>query len=371
MSFRVSDMPAEMRKLGLTVVEVAGCYGRGNDFPRRPRGKLRHWTAGGRGDKPSLGIVTFGRGKPGDPNYLPGPLAQTLQSRERDANGLDVVYFVADGKANHAGTGEWNGVSGNYEFFGNEIEWSGPNEFFPSQRELTSELIARAMLNCCVNGGDPDMAAEHREYARPIGRKIDTNLDGNKMRRRMAELDQAPPTPEEEDDMKPEIITYEGAGQLWITDDWVDCRKITPEHAGGLVWLGRAAWNPDTNAAWVWPRDMIEALHDVAKDPAPFSYWKRHDSADTYKIVSGGLYRVLVTAEAFPVDSYLAAMGGIDVTVHVAGPDAAVLAWFDDMLVLDNADDGTGIVGGLTYAEAVKAAREGVDAELGFLKPNK
>lgn len=180
----ITEGPAELRKMGLTVIETDGCHTRGKPFPSRPDGALRHWTAGGAGYSPSLRIVTYGRG---EPNPLEGPLAQVLQSRQVDTKGLDICYWVASGKANHAGDGNWNGIRGNYALLGNEIEWSGPSEPFGPKRVLSSELVMRGLLNCCAGANDNDVA-EHREYALPAGRKIDTNLDGNVLRRRMTEL---------------------------------------------------------------------------------------------------------------------------------------------------------------------------------------
>jgi hypothetical protein len=184
---RIHELPAKLRERGLTVREVAGWETRGNEFPTRPDGALRHWDAiGSKAPTAGLGVITNGR-----PD-LAGPLAQVYQSRYTDANGLDIVYVVASGKANHAGAGEWNGISGNYNLLGVEIAWSGPSEPFPAKRKLTSELVMRALLDCCA-GTNPNDVAEHREYAKPAGRKIDTNLDGNELRRRMVELNQPAP----------------------------------------------------------------------------------------------------------------------------------------------------------------------------------
>lgn len=126
------------------------------------------------------------------------------------------------------------------------------------------------------------------------------------------------PTPPEDDDMKSEIITYEGApdGQLWITGDYVTKRRITKEHAGAFVWLGRATWDPAKNAAWVWPQDIVDRITSI-------------DDA---------IWNIAVGIGEVPqkvVDKLPPSSGG----------------------------------GGLDYPTAVKAAREGVKAELGFLKP--
>lgn len=186
---RVTELADRLRHYGLTVVEVAGWQTRGNEFPERPDGSMRHWTAGPiSGLTPSLGVIINGR------SDLPGPLANTYQSRIVDPNGLDVVYVIASGKANHAGVGIWNGIVGNYKFLGLEIEWAGPTEMFVgvNKRQLTSELIMRAMMDCCSGTNDDD-ACEHREYATPKGRKIDTNLTD--IRQRMAELRAGSPAP--------------------------------------------------------------------------------------------------------------------------------------------------------------------------------
>jgi hypothetical protein len=179
---RVHELPSRLRARGVTIREVGGWEGRGYEFPQRPDGALRHWDAIA-SKLPTAGLSVITNGRPD----LKGPLAQVYKSRYTDGNGLDVAYVVASGKANHAGAGIWNGISGNYNLLGLEIAWSGPGEAFPAKRKLTSELIMRALLDCCA-GTNTNDAAEHREYATPPGRKIDTNLDGNELRRRMREL---------------------------------------------------------------------------------------------------------------------------------------------------------------------------------------
>lgn len=177
---RVLELADKARERGLRVVEVAGWQTRGREFPIRPDICIRHWTAGATtGATPSLRVVTHGR------SDLRGPLCQLYQSREPD--GDDIIYVVAAGVANHAGAGRWAGVSGNSKSMGLEIEWSGPDEDFPERRRIVSELAMAAMMDCAL-GTNPDDACEHREYARPAGRKIDTNLDGDHLRRRMREL---------------------------------------------------------------------------------------------------------------------------------------------------------------------------------------
>jgi hypothetical protein len=118
--------------------------------------------------------VTYGR-----PD-LPYNLCQVLQSREGGTK-PDKAYCVSSGRAVHAGEGIWAGVSsGNTNGTGNEIEWSGPTEPFPGNRRETAIRIACAHLK--LQRSQARYACNHREYAKPDGRKIDTNLDGTRLR---------------------------------------------------------------------------------------------------------------------------------------------------------------------------------------------
>ena len=189
---RLLGLPDALRDFGVEPVLVAGWETRGNEFDQTPRLHLRHWTAGPtKGRIPSLRTVTLGR-----PD-LPGPLAQVLQSRE-SSTGLDKAYVIASGIANHAGAGSWpkgDGAftSGNRQGTGNEIEWSGPGESFGSNRIETSERIAAAFQSLHPNPWG-SFCCEHREYAEPAGRKIDTNLNGNTFRVRVQTLLTKPTT---------------------------------------------------------------------------------------------------------------------------------------------------------------------------------
>jgi hypothetical protein len=238
---------------GITVIEEAGWQSRGKEFPAAgPDVAVRHWTAGSAtGIWPSGKILTLGR------SDLPGPLCQLSQDR-RPAGTLDCIRVVASGVANHAGLGDWNGTSGaNSVTVGLEIEWSGPNEHFSQQRILVSEIAMRALMDFC--GKNPDDACEHREWANPPGRKIDTNLDGNVLRRRMAQLAQTPaptptptPTPEEDDDMgQPYFFArLDGDATVWLVTENQDDRHHVPSqevlgvHQFFLA-MGNPAWNKE------------------------------------------------------------------------------------------------------------------------------
>jgi hypothetical protein len=137
---------------------------------------------------------------------LPGPLAQLFQAR--NLSGPDDLYVVAAGVANHAGLGHWSDMAGgNTHTCGLEIEWSGPGESFPEQRLLVSELAIATLIRLS-DGREPKRACEHREWADPDGRKIDTNLSGDVLRDRIAKLlatgpKPPQPAPPQEDDMHP------------------------------------------------------------------------------------------------------------------------------------------------------------------------
>jgi N-acetyl-anhydromuramyl-L-alanine amidase AmpD len=142
-----------------------------------------HHTAGGlKGNMPSLGVVTNGRppknGKPG----LPGPLAQLCLGRD----GTFIV--VAAGRCNHAGNGNWQGLStGNTSFIGIEAENTGlENDPWPSiQLEAYARGVAAILKKIKA---DAIMCCGHREYALPQGRKPDPSFDMVAFRRQVAAI---------------------------------------------------------------------------------------------------------------------------------------------------------------------------------------
>lgn len=142
-----------IRAAGIPVIEVDGWQNRGSDS-FNPRGGVDHHTAGSNnGDCPSLEICTNGR------SDLPGPLCNVLQGFSGTA------YIVASGKANHAGDGGWNGLSGNSSVYGMERENDGSSPERPGQHEM-----AAATWNAIINGGpagtiSPSMICGHKEWA--------------------------------------------------------------------------------------------------------------------------------------------------------------------------------------------------------------
>lgn len=140
-----------LRDAGLNVVEVAGWRTRGSSS-FAPRGSLDHHTAGPRvGNAPSLGICINGR------SDLPGPLCHVLIGRDH------TCYVVAAGRANHAGTGSWKGLSGNSTVFGIERENVGTTAepWHPDQTAVAARAHAALIA---PYGIDPEMVCGHREW---------------------------------------------------------------------------------------------------------------------------------------------------------------------------------------------------------------
>jgi peptidoglycan hydrolase-like protein with peptidoglycan-binding domain len=153
---RANNLAAVLRKYGCNVVEVAGWQTRGSST-FNPKGVVAHHTAGPRvGDAPSLGICIRGR------SDLPGPLAQVVLSRS------GICYVIASGRANHAGTGGYRGLSGNSSVFGIEAENTGTGEPWGAAQLEAYYRCTAAMLE--IAGRDATWVCVHKEWT---SRKID------------------------------------------------------------------------------------------------------------------------------------------------------------------------------------------------------
>lgn len=143
-----------LRKAGLKVKETDGWKNRGNssDGSFYPECFVNHHTAGASpsaGVAPSLNTVIHGR-----PD-LNGPLCNIYM----DYDG--VVYAIAAGSANHAGSGSWGGVSGNSRAYGFEIEHPGT---YPLDDER-AELAARAIAALIAGRFGTGMVCQHKEWS--------------------------------------------------------------------------------------------------------------------------------------------------------------------------------------------------------------
>lgn len=160
---------------GCKVVELAGWQNRGRPAAFGPvRGILCHHTAGPlKGNAPSLGTVVGGRAD------LPGPLAHLHLARD------GTFTVIAAGRCNHAGAGEWQGLThGNTGFIGIEAENAGTDaDPWP---DVQMEAYARGCAAILDHlDADTIMCAGHKEYALPKGRKIDPSFDMDSFRSRV------------------------------------------------------------------------------------------------------------------------------------------------------------------------------------------
>jgi hypothetical protein len=159
---RVGWLADVCRAADLVVVEEPGWHGRGYEFPSdRIEGVVCHHTVSNPpADCPSVGVVTNGR-----PD-LAGPLAQIVLCRSGE------VHVIADGVANHAGSGSWPGiVLGNKDTIGIEAENTGTGEPWPEQQMDCYVRLVAALLE--HNGLEADRVCSHYEWRDPAGYKID------------------------------------------------------------------------------------------------------------------------------------------------------------------------------------------------------
>ena len=155
-----------LRAAGCAVEEVDGWKARGHGEMANVRGVLCHHTGGPlSGDHPSLNLVLNGR-----PD-LTGPLSHLVLGRG------GTFFVVAAGHCNHAGPGAWQGITaGNSSFVGIEAENAGtPADAWPDVQMVAYTRGVAAILKHL--GVSSLMAAGHREYALPRGRKIDPLFD--------------------------------------------------------------------------------------------------------------------------------------------------------------------------------------------------
>src|SRR5215471_9107410 len=199
-----TGIASRLRSAGLAVVECSGWQSRGSSS-FTPQGSVNHHTAGpASGATPSLNTCINGR-----PD-LSGPLCNVMQSREPNED--DKFYVVAAGRANHAGSGGWRGLSGNSTVYGLEIEHTGTSPLSEKRQRLAARCHA-----ALIGKISSDMVCQHFEWA-PT-RKIDaaTGVVGNTFRSyvKQYQTGTAPgptPTPPQTDE-EDEVICFNSAGK--------------------------------------------------------------------------------------------------------------------------------------------------------------
>ncbi len=159
-------LPQVLEQAGLKVAEDPGWQTRGLGDMGAVLGVLCHHTAGPKtGNMPSLALIRSGR------VGLRGPLSQLGLGRD------GTFYIIAAGRAQHAGPGDWFGVTeGNRHLIGIEAENTGlANDPWP---EVQMDAYARGVAAILRHVGlGPERCAGHKEYAKPRGRKIDPSFD--------------------------------------------------------------------------------------------------------------------------------------------------------------------------------------------------
>ncbi len=181
MAFSLTWLPKVLLDAGLKVAEQPGWRTRGRGDVGTIRGAMCHHTAGSKtGIMPSLGVVTNGR------LDLPGPLSQLCLGRD------GTFFIVAAGRANHAGAGNWQGVTtGNSSFIGIEAENTGrttgpsadpwPAVQLDAYRRGVAAILEKIDANAI-------MCCGHKEYALPVGRKSDPTFDMDDFRVQVASI---------------------------------------------------------------------------------------------------------------------------------------------------------------------------------------
>lgn len=170
MTFSLTWLPEVLRAAGLKVVEEAGWESRGRGPMGTVKGVICHHTAGPAHATGTPGLSTIIHGR-GEPNPLAGPLSQLYLARD------GTWHVVAAGRCNHAGAGAWHGVTaGNSSFIGIEAENAGTGLDPWPEAQIASYAQGVAAILIKI-GADDVMAAGHKEFALPRGRKIDPSFD--------------------------------------------------------------------------------------------------------------------------------------------------------------------------------------------------
>ncbi len=174
---RLLNLAERLRDAGVETVEVQGWRTRGRAFEQTPQVVVGHHTASNRngGAMPSLNILIHGR------SDLPGPLCQIGLSRR------GVAYVIASGKANHAGPGQWRHIETSSLTVGIEAENDGIGEPWPAHQLAAYDLCAAVLLDTLDQPAS--MYCGHKEWALPVGRKIDPHgIDLDQQRGRIQRL---------------------------------------------------------------------------------------------------------------------------------------------------------------------------------------
>lgn len=186
MPYSLTWLPDVLKEAGLKVSLVPGWETRGLGDVGKIFGVICHHTGVNDQQKrimPSLRSLRDGRQASAGLKALPGPLAQL-------GLGRDGTYFViAAGRAIHAGVGDFKGeINGNSNFIGIEAENAGGRSDFPwphVQLDAYHRGVAAILTHLRK---DETYCCGHKEYALPVGRKADPDLDMHSFRASVASI---------------------------------------------------------------------------------------------------------------------------------------------------------------------------------------
>lgn len=167
MAYVLTWLPSVLRGAGLKVIETDGWQTRGHGDMGTVLGVLLHHCAGPLHQSVTSMENILIHGRPD----LQGPLAQLGLQED------GTFYAIAAGRCWHAGPGAWQGVTtGNSSFIGIEAVNTGLANDSWDKPQMDAYLKGVAAI--LKHLGQPAiMAAGHKEYALPHGRKSDPSFD--------------------------------------------------------------------------------------------------------------------------------------------------------------------------------------------------
>jgi hypothetical protein len=244
-------------KLGVNgpmgLMETAGWRTRRAAETCSPEVAVNHHTAGSpTGLLPSLNVLIFGR------SGVPGPLCNDALARNA------CLWMVAAGRSNNAGSGGWNGYTGNSRTWGLEVEHIGLAtepvtdqqwEAMWRRHRAASEFFGFPIGNVC----------QHFEWA-PT-RKIDfvkSITNPHAFRQNVAGVIKPgiPPIKPKDDKMYVGI-QHPNPDLAWWSD-FMDKREVTLEEMGILAYVIRLAGGTvlltNDNKPQPWSQYMIDSL---------------------------------------------------------------------------------------------------------------
>jgi peptidoglycan hydrolase-like protein with peptidoglycan-binding domain len=177
MPYSLTWLPHVLKAAGLKVAPHPGWENRGRGEMGKVMGVICHHTGDtGSSNMPSLNVLVRGR------SDLPGPLAQLGLGRD------GTFYIIAAGRCNHAGPGNWRGLTqGNTDFIGIEAEnkGNGRDKWPAVQMDAYHRGVAAILKHV---GRGVEFCIGHKEWARErtVNKKYDPTFDMNEFRTRVS-----------------------------------------------------------------------------------------------------------------------------------------------------------------------------------------